>query len=113
LLSEDGGFNQKYRNKWPHRRKLGMYVCRQNTTSGKPDKNRTPLLYRLSYLIQRNSASSPHDQTVIELLRENPIFTDGYLSAVLDKAGEPGGKETLLPVFQLVFKLKSLIIKYS
>lgn len=43
-----------------------------------------------------NEASRPHDQTVIELLREDHGFADEYLSAALDEADEPGGREALL-----------------
>lgn len=41
-------------------------------------------------------ASRPHDQTVIELLREDPTFADEYLSAALDEVDKPGGREALL-----------------
>jgi hypothetical protein len=43
-----------------------------------------------------NKASRPHDDAVLELLREAPAFADEYLSAALDEAGEPGGREALL-----------------
>lgn len=43
-----------------------------------------------------NKASRPHDDAVLELLREDPGFADEYLSVALDEAGEPGGREALL-----------------
>ncbi|WP_367154710.1 addiction module antidote protein [Methylomonas sp. HYX-M1] len=41
-------------------------------------------------------ASRPHDQTVIELLREDPDFANEYLAAALDEIDQPGGREALL-----------------
>ena len=38
----------------------------------------------------------PHDETVIELLRDDPEFTNEYLAAALDEANEPGGQTALL-----------------
>jgi len=38
----------------------------------------------------------PHDDAVAELLREDPAFADEYLSAALDEADQPGGREALL-----------------
>lgn len=43
-----------------------------------------------------NDASRSHDQTVIELLREDPSFADEYLAAALDEVGESDGREALL-----------------
>jgi probable addiction module antidote protein len=43
-----------------------------------------------------NETSRSHDQTVIELLQEDPSFADEYLSAALDEVDEPGGWEALL-----------------
>ena len=38
----------------------------------------------------------PHDETVIELLRDDPEFANEYLAAALDEANEPGGQTALL-----------------
>ena len=35
-----------------------------------------------------NETSSPHDQTVIELLREDPAFADDYLTTALNEVDE-------------------------
>lgn len=43
-----------------------------------------------------NEASRPHDETVIELLREDPTFADEYLAAALDEVDQPCGREALL-----------------
>lgn len=41
-------------------------------------------------------SSRPHDEAVVELLRNDPVFAEEYLSAAMDEAGEPGGREALL-----------------
>lgn len=41
-------------------------------------------------------ASRPHDETMVELLRDDPAFADEYLAASLDALAEPGGQEALL-----------------
>lgn len=43
-----------------------------------------------------NTASRPHDEAVVELLREDPAFADEYLAVALEEADEPGGQEALL-----------------
>lgn len=37
-----------------------------------------------------NQASRSHDETVVELLREDPDFADAYLAESLDALDEPG-----------------------
>lgn len=43
-----------------------------------------------------NEASRPHDQTVIELLRDDPSFADVYLATALEEVNELGGQYALL-----------------
>lgn len=43
-----------------------------------------------------NNASRPHDDAVVDLLRENPAFADEYLAACLEAIEEQGGQEALL-----------------
>ena len=43
-----------------------------------------------------NEVSSPHDQTVIELLREGLNLADVYLATALEEVNEPGGQFALL-----------------
>ncbi|SCC92442.1 Addiction module antidote protein [Thiomonas sp. X19] len=38
----------------------------------------------------------PHDDAVIEMLRDDPAFIEDYLAAALDEAEQPGGREALL-----------------
>lgn len=53
-------------------------------------------------------ASRPHDQTVIELLREDPAFADEYLSAALDAVDEPGGREALLSALRHIAEAQGM-----
>ena len=54
------------------------------------------------------NATRPHDEAVVELLREDPAFADEYLSAALDEAGEPGGKEALLSALRHVAEAQGM-----
>lgn len=49
-----------------------------------------------------NKASRPHDETMVELLREDPAFLEEYLAAALDEAGEIGGLQILLAILRQV-----------
>lgn len=40
--------------------------------------------------------SRPHDETMVELLREDPAFADEYLAACLEDIDQPEGREALL-----------------
>ncbi len=41
-------------------------------------------------------AARSHDDAMLELLREDPAFEDGYLAAALEGIEEPGGKQASL-----------------
>ncbi len=60
--------------------------------------------------MQPNSVSRPHDQTVIELLREDPSFADEYLTAALDEADEPGGREALLSALRHIVEAQGMAV---
>jgi probable addiction module antidote protein len=47
-------------------------------------------------------ASRPHDETMVELLREDASFADEYLAASLEAIDEPGGREALLMALRQV-----------
>ena len=49
-----------------------------------------------------NEASRPHDQTVIELLREDPSLADVYLATALEEVNEPGGQFALLAALRQI-----------
>jgi probable addiction module antidote protein len=57
-----------------------------------------------------NETSRPHDQTVIELLREDPCFADEYLSAALDEVDEPGGREALLAALRHIVEAQGMAV---
>lgn len=41
-------------------------------------------------------SSRLHDEVVVELLQNDPAFADEYLTAALEEANQPGGREALL-----------------
>ncbi len=55
-----------------------------------------------------SKASRPHDEAVVELLRKDPAFADEYLSAALEEAAEPGGKEALLSALRHVAEAQGM-----
>jgi probable addiction module antidote protein len=55
-----------------------------------------------------NKASRPHDETMVELLREDPAFLDEYLAAALDEADEIGGPQVLLAVLRQVAEAQGM-----
>lgn len=58
--------------------------------------------------IAMNKASRPHDETMVELLREDPAFLDEYLAAALDEADEIGGPQVLLAVLRQVAEAQGM-----
>jgi len=54
--------------------------------------------------------SRPHDQTLIELLREDPSFANEYLSAALADADEPGGREALLAALRQIAEAQGMAV---
>ncbi len=55
-----------------------------------------------------NKASRPHDDTMVELLREDPAFLEEYLAVALDEAGEIGGQQVLSAVLRQVAKAQGI-----
>ena len=55
-----------------------------------------------------NTASRPHDEAVVELLREDPAFAAEYLAVALDEADEPGGQEALLRALRHVAEAQGM-----
>ena len=55
-----------------------------------------------------SKASRPHDEAVIELLREDPAFADEYLAASLEAIDEQGGKEALLSALRQVAEAQGM-----
>lgn len=55
-----------------------------------------------------NNASRPHDETMVELLREDAGFADEYLAASLEAIDEPGGREALLMALRQVAQAQGM-----
>lgn len=55
-----------------------------------------------------SKASRPHADAVVELLRDDPAFADEYLSAALDEADQPGGREALLAALRHIAEAQGM-----
>lgn len=55
-----------------------------------------------------SKASRPHNDAVIELLREDPAFADEYLTACTEGIDEPGGREALLMALRQVAEAQGM-----
>ena len=53
-------------------------------------------------------ASRPHDEAMVELLREDPAFADEYLAASLEAIDEPRGREALLLALRQVAQAQGM-----
>lgn len=49
-----------------------------------------------------------HDETMVELLREDPEFANEYLAACLEAIDEPGGREALLMALRQVAQAQGM-----
>ena len=49
-----------------------------------------------------NNTSRPHDEALVELLREDSTFADEYLAAAMDEVNQDGGYEALLAALRHV-----------
>jgi DNA-binding phage protein len=54
-----------------------------------------------------NKTSRPHDETMVDLLREDPLFVNEYLAVALDEVDQPGGREALLTALRHVAKTRN------
>jgi probable addiction module antidote protein len=52
--------------------------------------------------------SRPHDETVVELLRDDPSFADEYLAAAIDEVNLEGGREALLAALRHVAEAQGM-----
>ncbi|SDF72973.1 MULTISPECIES: addiction module antidote protein [unclassified Duganella] len=55
-----------------------------------------------------NNPSRPHDDAVVELLREDPAFVDEYLAAALEEADKEGGRLALLAALRQVAEAQGM-----
>lgn len=53
-------------------------------------------------------ASRPHDETMVDLLREDPALADEYLAASMEAIDEPGGQEALLQALRHVAEAQGM-----
>lgn len=53
-------------------------------------------------------ASCSHNETLIELLREDPALANEYLAASLEAIDEPGGQEALLSALRQIALAQNL-----
>jgi len=53
-------------------------------------------------------ASRPHDEAMVELLREDLAFADEYLAAALEAIDEPGDREALLMALRQVAQAQGM-----
>ena len=53
-------------------------------------------------------SSRPHDEVVVELLQNDPAFADAYLTAALDEANQPGGREALLAALRHIAEAQGM-----
>ena len=53
-------------------------------------------------------AARPHDEAMVELLREDPAFADEYLAVALEEADEHGGREALLRALRHVAQAQGM-----
>lgn len=55
-----------------------------------------------------NNSSRPHDDAVVELLREDPALIDDYLAAALEEADKEGGRQALLAALRHVAEAQGM-----
>jgi probable addiction module antidote protein len=54
------------------------------------------------------TVSRPHDDAVIEMLRNDPEFANEYLAAALDEVSEPGGQAALLAALRQIAEAQGM-----
>lgn len=55
-----------------------------------------------------SNSSRPHDETVVELLREDPALIDEYLAAALEDADKEDGRQALLAALRHVAEAQGM-----
>ena len=53
-------------------------------------------------------ASRPHDEAVVDLLKEDPEFAIVYLAAALEESDQPGGQQALLSALRHVAEAQGM-----
>ena len=52
----------------------------------------------------------PHDEAVVELLREDPAFADEYLAVAMDEVNQKGGRQALLAALRHVAEVQGMAL---
>lgn len=55
-----------------------------------------------------NRTHRPHDEAIVELLREDPDFADEYLTAAMEEADQAGGQQALLAALRHVAEAQGM-----
>jgi len=53
-------------------------------------------------------AARPQDDAMVELLREDPALADEYVTAALEEADQPGGRQVLLRALRQVAQAQGM-----
>ncbi|WP_423681750.1 addiction module antidote protein [Undibacterium sp. WLHG33] len=55
-----------------------------------------------------NKTTRPHDDAIVELLREDPDFANEYIATALEEADQEGGREALLAALRHVAEAQGM-----
>ncbi|MDE2254174.1 MAG: putative addiction module antidote protein [Betaproteobacteria bacterium] len=58
--------------------------------------------------MSKTTTSRPHDEAIVEMLRDDPDFASEYLAAAFEEADQPGGRETLLAALRRVAEARGM-----
>ena len=53
-------------------------------------------------------ASRPHDEAVIDMLKNDPDFANEYLAVALEEADQPGGQQALLAALRHIAEAQGM-----
>ena len=57
--------------------------------------------------------SRPHDEAVIDMLKNDPDFANEYLAVALEEADQPGGQQALLSALRHIVKRKACLLSLN
>ena len=71
---------------------------------------RSGLLARLATeKLNTMTASRPHDDTVVDMLRADPGFAAVYLATAMDEADQPGGQAVVLAALRQIAEAQGMV----
>ena len=53
-------------------------------------------------------SSRPHDDAIVEMLREDPAFAEEYLAVATDEANQNGGRQAMLAALRHVARAQGV-----